>query len=121
MDRSWLLFMPPEGLSAWARMTRVGRLRHEGHRLWMDLQTGSVTLQLDLPFACTMTRHEDGDAIWLGIEVRQEEVRLSMQARVHEADVPAAATSGVCDGPRVSRKCLLEGVLPLLRPGAATT
>jgi hypothetical protein len=115
MDRSWLLFMPPAGLSAWSRMTRVGRLRHEDTRLWMDLQSGQVTVHLDRPFACNLSRQDDEGRIWLGVELRQGDVRMSFQARVHGEDVPAPAANGTCDGPRVSRKCMLA-VLPLLAP-----
>lgn len=115
MDRSWLLYLPPAGLSAWARLTRVGRLRHEGARLWMDLQSGTVTLHLDQPITLSLTKEADGDRVWLGAQLQQGDVRLSLQARVDPGDVPPDAREGSCDGPRVRRSCLWA-VLDLIRP-----
>lgn len=113
MDRSWLLFMPPAGLSAWSRLTRVGRLRHEGDRLWMDLQTGTVTLELSEPMEITLSQQADGDRPWLGVEVRQGRVRLSLQCRMPLDAIPAGTVEGRSDAPRVGKACM-EEVLRML-------
>jgi hypothetical protein len=116
MDRSWLLLMPPKGLSSFARRTRVGRLRHEGDLLWMDLQAGRVQIDLGSPVEVMWGRWDDGGHVWVGVELRQSTARLSIQARVQPEDVPDGAVAMDLDGPAIGwrglqavQKLLLDG------------
>ena len=116
MDRSWLLCMPPKGMSAYARRTRVGRLRHERDRLWMDLQAGEVMIDLTQDVELTYGCWRDEGQLWLGLAVRQGSTRLSLQAKVPPEAVPPGTKEDDLDGPAISYQGLLV-VIGLLGEG----
>ena len=102
MDRSWLLCMPPQGMTAYVRRTRVGRLRHQGDRLWLDLQAGSVEIDLSQPVEVTYGRWDDDGQVWIGAVLRQGDVRLSLQSKAPPTDKAGDCAVMDLDGPSIS-------------------